>query len=331
MPRRAKGPRLYLDPDRREWIIRDGPHFRRTGCAESKSEWAEKLLAQYIASKYKPEPSSEPLIADILLAYSKEHVPHKRSAQNIGYTIANLQSWWGSKKLADVTAKNCRAYAATKAAPAARRDLETLRAAIGYWHREYGPLKAIPAVVLPPKPEPRERWLTRPEARRLRHAAMRYPHLYRFIVIGLLTGSRSGVILDLEWDWIDFEAGTMLRRGLGVTEDTQKRSPPLRMGRALTRILRGWKRRDAALGCKYVVHYKGRPISRLQRTWRLACAKAKLRDVSPHTLRHTRATWLMRAGIDIWEAAGALGMTPNVLQSTYGKHHPDFQKRAAEV
>ncbi len=330
MPRRAKGPRLYLDPNRKEWIIRDGAYFGRTGCPATNAARAEKLLSLYIASKYKPEPSSEPLIADILLAYGKEHVPHKRSSKNIDYTIGNLSGWWGSKKLADVTAKNCRAYSATKSAPAARRDLETLRAAIRYWHKEYGPLAFIPAITLPSKPEPRERWLTRPEARRLRRAAMSTPHLYRFIVIALLTGSRSGVIFDLKWSWIDFDAGIMLRREPGEAQDEQKRTPPVRIGRVLTRLLKRWKRLDAD-ACPYVVHYNGQPVYRIKRTWAKACKTAKLKGVSPHTLRHTRATWLMQAGIDPWEAAGALGMTPNVLQNVYGKHHPDFQKRAAEV
>jgi integrase len=55
------------------------------------------------------------------------------------------------------------------------------------------------------------------------------------------------------------------------------------------------------------------------------------KNASPHTLRHTRATWLMQAGIDMWEAAGALGMSVNVLTKVYGKHSPDFQSRAAEV
>lgn len=39
----------------------------------------------------------------------------------------------------------------------------------------------------------------------------------------------------------------------------------------------------------------------------------------------------MQAGIDPWEAAGALGMSLEMLQRTYGHHHPDFQSRAAEV
>jgi Phage integrase family len=48
--------------------------------------------------------------------------------------------------------------------------------------------------------------------------------------------------------------------------------------------------------------------------------------VTPHTLRHTAATWLMQRGVSIWEAAGFLGMSPEVLQDTYGHHHAIGQK-----
>ena len=33
------------------------------------------------------------------------------------------------------------------------------------------------------------------------------------------------------------------------------------------------------------------------------------KEVTPHILRHTAATWLMQAGVDLWEAAGFLGIT----------------------
>jgi integrase len=329
MPRKSKGARLYLDPKRREWVIRDGSYFGRTGVPEAKSEWAEKLLADYIGEKYKPEPSSSPLIADVLNVYLKEHVPHTKAQKNAAYNISGLAEWFGGLELSDITARLCREYAGSRTPAAGRRDLETLRAAIGYWHREYGPLKSVPTIVLPPKAEPRDRWLTRSEARQLRHAAMKWPHLYRFIVIGLLTGSRSGAILALRWDWIDWKAETMLRRNPRESEDARKRTPPVKMGSRLVRIMRRWHKQDGGRG--YVIHYNGLPVTRLQRTWRQAVKAAKLEDVTPHTLRHTRATWLMQAGIPIWEAAGALGMTPDILQSTYGKHHPDFQRRAAEV
>ena len=31
----------------------------------------------------------------------------------------------------------------------------------------------------------------------------------------------------------------------------------------------------------------------------------------------------MQRGVPIWEAAGFLGMSADVLQDTYGHHHPD--------
>jgi integrase len=185
-------------------------------------------------------------------------------------------------------------------------------------------------VVLPPKQAARERWLTRDEARRLRKAAMPWPHLYRFVVIGLLTGSRSGAIRSLQWGWIDLEARTMLRRAPGQAEDKQKRTPPVKIARRLARLLRLWKRKDGGL-CRYVIHYNGKPVGRFEKTWDMACVAAGLVGVTPHTLRHTRATWLMQEGVDLWEAAGHLGMTPQTLQSNYAKHSPDYQEAASEI
>jgi hypothetical protein len=37
----------------------------------------------------------------------------------------------------------------------------------------------------------------------------------------------------------------------------------------------------------------------------------------------------MPRGVPIWEAAGFLGMSPEVLQDTCGHHHPDYLQRAA--
>ena len=197
MPRRRFPPRLYLDPGRREWIIRDGASFVRTGCAEAEHESAEKRLAAHIGAKYAPRRTATPLIADVLLAYTNEHLPHTRSLKPSATFVGNLADWWGSKTLADVTAANCRAYAASKNAPGARRELEVLRAAINHWHREHGPLASVPAVVMPPKTPRRERWLTRSEVARLLWEARRPSHLARFILLGIYTGSRSRVLLTI--------------------------------------------------------------------------------------------------------------------------------------
>jgi hypothetical protein len=211
MPRRRSPPRLYLDPERKQWIIRDGATQIRT---------------------YKPERSPCPLVAEVLHIYSSEHLPDTHASKNGGYNISNLGAWWGDKRTSDVTPKNCKAYAGSKTPAAARRDLETLRAALNYWHKHYGPLAVVPAFPLPPKPEPRDIWLTRKHVARLLWVARHTQHLKRFILLGIYTGSRSGTILSLRWDWIDLAAGIMRRKDSRVAE-TKKRKPPVRLGRRI--------------------------------------------------------------------------------------------------
>ena len=40
---------------------------------------------------------------------------------------------------------------------------------------------------------------------------------------------------------------------------------------------------------------------------------------------------MMQAGVDVWQAAGFLGMTVEMLERVYGHHHPSYQVEAAEA
>jgi integrase-like protein len=78
------------------------------------------------------------------------------------------------------------------------------------------------------------------------------------------------------------------------------------------------------------VEFNGKPVASVKKGFKTAVGLARLRGrVTPHTLRHTAATWLMQRGVPIWAAAGFLGMAPEVLQETYGHHHPDHLQGAA--
>jgi integrase len=175
--------------------------------------------------------------------------------------------------------------------------------------------------------------------------------LARFIVIGLHTGTRHAAILSLQWmanitgGWVDFERGVMHRRGEGAVE-SKKRQPPVRLGKRLLSHMRRWKKIDenaryeVMRGTNEPVHcyfhlvasQTGGALQKMRKPWYEAREFAGLgRHVTPHILRHTRATWLVQSGIDYWEAAGTLGMSVQMLEDVYGHHHPDFQKKAAEV
>lgn len=276
------------------------------------------------------------MIADMLAVYGSEVAPHKQSARNIGYNITNLLKWWHSKTAADISAKSCREYCATKPPIGAAADIKVLKAATLHWHQEYGPLTSMPIFWRPRDNPPKERWLTRSEAAQLLCAARRYPHIKRMILLGLYTGSRPGVILALQWDQIDFRSGVMSRTPIGQNEDSKKRAPKVKLGRRILCHLRRWRRLDGK-GARYVCQYtdKWHPGARVvqdpHHSWRKAVREAGLSGVTRHTLRHTRATWMMQAGVPIWEAAGFLGMSVKTLEKIYGHHSPDHQERAANI
>jgi integrase len=87
--------------------------------------------------------------------------------------------------------------------------------------------------------------------------------------------------------------------------------------------LRRWHRLDPA--AQHFVEFNGKPVASVKTAFKSAVRLAGLEEgVSPHTLRHTAATWLMQRGADPWQAAGYLGMSLEVLLKTYGHHHPDY-------
>lgn len=275
------------------------------------------------------------MIAEVLAAYGNEVAPHKASARNMGYNISNLLKWWGDKRVAEITKKSCREYVKTKTPQAAGQDLKILRIAVKYWNDEYGPLDAMPVFEVPSGNPPKERWLTRSEAARLLWAARRYQHMRRFILLGLYTGSRPGVILKLQWSQINFSSAVMSRTLEGQIQDKKKRAPKVKLGRRILAHLRRWKRIDGDQ--KLVCYFTGpnhpgiREVADPHGAWAKIIEASKLYGVTRHTLRHTRATWMAQAGVPLWEAAGFLGMTVKTLELVYAHHSPDFQENAANI
>lgn len=228
----------------------------------------------------------------------------------------------------------------------ARGDLEVLRAAINYWHANKKALAALPTVTLPQKPDGRDAWMTRNEiaallrqSRKATHNLEIDPdkkpifvrHLARFILVGYYTGSRSGVVRGLRYEMVNFDTNFMFRKPRN-TRRTKKQAPPLRLPRRLRFWLQHWKRIDGAKA-DYVVHYYREPVTTVKRSWATAREAAGLPEkVTPHTLRHSRATHLMRnKAVDDHDAAEFLGMTVQTFRDTYGHHDPEWQKEAADA
>lgn len=271
--------------------------------------------------------------------------------------IERLNEWWGAKMLGEVNGEACRSYAKKRGKRGgARRDLEDLRAAIGH-HAAEGYHREIVKVSLPEKGQPRDKWLTRSDAAKLVWTCWRYRemqkgsrrpmddvkvatskrplrHLARFILLGIYSGTRAGAIAAaspipaIGRSYVDLERGRYYRLRQGSAK-TNKRQPTVPIPQRLLAHLRRWHRLNPE--AKHFVEYNGKPVNSVKTAFKRAVTLAGLGPgISPHTLRHTAATWLMQRGADPWQAAGYLGMSLEVLLNTYGHHHPDYLSDAVE-
>jgi integrase len=163
-------------------------------------------------------------------------------------------------------------------------------------------------------------------------------HVARFILIGLYTGTRAGAIATASpfkqegKSFVDLDAGIFYRLAQGKRV-TNKRQPPVPLPLRLLTHLRRWRRLGIANA--HFVEWRAKPVASVKTGFasavRLAGLSVAAGNVTPHTLRHTAATWLMQRGAPIWEAAGFLGMSEKTLRDVYGHHHPDYLRGAAHA
>jgi integrase len=335
MSRRNQGPRLrWLDKRTCFYIVwteRGRSRERSTGTADR--EQAQIKLAEFLQRRSRragPRDPSQVLVTDILNEYQQHRGPKVAAPARIAYAVLALTDFWEGNSVADVTPQTCSRYAETRGRSAGtiRRELGVLRAAIQYAHKN-GYLTRPVAVELPERPEPRDRWLTRKEAARLIRAA-RTPqarlYLPLFILIGLYTGRRKQAILGLRWPQVDLGAQT-INFEIGGRPRTNKRRGIIKIPPRLLPHLRRARRRGSDLG--YVLHEHGQRIGDIKKGFAAACERAGIEGASPHSLKHTAATWLMQGGTDPWQAAGFLSTSVETLLRVYGHHHPDYQQEAA--
>ena len=355
--RRTKSGKLIAQAT---WVILDGGRQLGTGCIQGETRRAEEQLAAYIAAKYQPvrrERDIETIdVADVLSIYYDDRGPTQADRATLAHRLARLNEFWGGRMLADINGATCRDYLGWRMSTAgARRDLEDLRAAINH-HAKEGYHRGLVGVTLPSKSKPRDRWLTRAEAARLLWTCYRtreiqvhdrpaspnltiltnkYPlrHLVPFILFGIYTGTRASAILAASFDRepgrsrVDLDSGIFYRLADGQRE-TNKRQPPVPIPPRLLAHLRRWH--DRHLLGSGLVEWNGQSVQSIKTGFASAVRRAGLKGkVTPHTLRHTAATWLMQAGVDKWEAAGFLGMSVEILDRVYGHHHPDHLRTAA--
>ncbi|WP_353686754.1 site-specific integrase [Thermodesulfovibrio sp. 3462-1] len=159
----------------------------------------------------------------------------------------------------------------------------------------------------------RLRFLSKEECQTLINACD--PHLRPIVICALNTGMRKSEFLNLKWDQVDLKHGFIF---LDKTKNGERREIPINDTLRIT--FNGLLRR---LDTPYVFYdpATGKPYQDVKRSFASACRRAKIQDFRFHDLRHTFASHLVMAGVDLTTVKELLGHKTLTMTLRYSHLH----------
>ena len=288
-------------------------------------------------------------LAELLDKYLKEHSTPNKSAstvKNDTAMVGEMKEYFGNVLLQDVTPSLISAYKSTlreKGLAAAtinhRRTLlrHAFNLAIKEW--QWCQKNPVERVSRDKVKNERDRWLTHEEDAKLLECSILHPtrkentvevsyKLQEIVLFALNTGMRQDEILSLEWPNADLFRKTIL---VVKSKNGEKRTIP--MNQKVFELLKAKARANQNDNKIVFASEAGTKIHRrnLMRAFYNATDRAKIADFHFHDLRHTFATRLAQAGIDLYQISKLLGHKDIKMTQRYAHHCPDSLRSGVEV
>jgi len=310
------------------------------------TETDDKKLAQRIYDKVRGEvaerkwferqPGEDRTFKEMMERYMKEHSAKNRPGSHKRYKSLkdHLVDFFGDLTLLEVTPSLIADYKVKRkdegASPATINiEMSLMSHAFNLaikeweWVRE-NPVKKVSKERVNNQVE---RWLTLEEETRLLAPSPKW--LREIIIFAINTGLRRSEILDLKWPRVD-----LARRTITILEEQKNKGKdtlPLCEG-ALEVLKERSKNRCGETD--YVFHTRNcTRISprNLQEAFHSTVKKSGIEKLRFHDLRHTFATRLVQAGVDLY-AVQKLGRWKNIsMVMRYAHHYPESLRSGVEV
>ena len=252
-----------------------------------------------------------------------EHKPGSRQRELS--IMRTLEKGFGDKNIHEITAWSIEQYKMKRKeevkASSVNRELTMLKSMLNK-AVEWGKLKEAPKrVKLLKGVKSRLRYLMPDEVQRLISNCS--DHLKPIVVVAVHTGMRKGEFLSLQWKQIDFEKGIIT---LSDTKNDQRRYVP--MDETVKSTLSEIKRKS-----DYVFRGKkeGKPLVWIELSFHNALEKSGIEDFKIHDMRHTFASNLVMAGVDLMTVKELLGHKSIEMTMRYAHLAPEHKMRAVNV
>jgi integrase len=287
---------------------------------------AEAVEGRYELPSRKPTPKLEEFAKEYFAYYRANRRPSSVKRHETSYRA--MQPTFGHVRLADITPLALERYKRQRKEDGVRettinRELAFLKnvftKAIDWGKTSENPVKKVR---LYREDNSRTRFLTDEEEERL--LACCKPQLQPLVITALHTGFRASELRSLTWNDIDFRRRTVTVRA-GYVKNGESRTVP--MNEVLTTTLKAVKLVHAD-GEKVFCSRQGNPYRSFRTAFERAVRLAGLADFTFHDLRHTFASRLVMAGVDLPTVKELLGHKDISMTMRYA-HLSNTHKEAA--
>jgi integrase len=308
---------------------------RYTGCIGPASRTVAKEIlakkkAEAVEGRYElPSKKSSPRLDEFAMEYFAYYQANRkpRSLQRHQTSYRALQSTFGHQRLSDISPLAVERYKRHRkeegvSGVTVNRELAFLKHLFGK-AMEWGKVNENPVkkVRLYREDNARTRFLTDEEASLL---ACCGPQLKPLVVTALNTGFRASELLSLTWADVNFRRGGVTVRA-GYAKNGEARSVP--MNNTLTMLLKSG-RLQAAEGERVFRNRHGQPYRSFRTAFERAVRQAGIQDFTFHDLRHTFASRLVMAGVDLPTVKELLGHKDITMTLRYAHLSSDHKQTA---
>ncbi len=319
---------VYLRNGSPYWYYSFTVHGRRySGSTQTES----KTLARQIADTKKTDLLRDQVALKIVkrmtldelakefLEWSKSH---KRSYGRDVVLTGHLSAFMGKKDIADITSLDVEAYKKRRVqevkGATVNREVACLKRmfnlAIKWGHTGSNPVKGVEFFKEPKK---NFRWFPEDEIEKFLAACGE--KMRSIFLVGINTGMRISELLSLKWSQVDFTNCYITIEESKTDEYRKVKMNPVVVG-ALKSIARN--------GEHVITDSKGQPVRQINKAFKRTCKRADIAPASPHAMRHTFASHLMKLGVDPYTIMELGGWKSLEMVMRYSHLAPDHRQIA---
>lgn len=273
-------------------------------------------------------------VAGVLTAYRADRAPVVAVIDRIDSGIARMVPKLGLLRVNELTRGVLNSYTFARTAEGVkpqtvRREFGTLRAALRMAWRD-GVIDRVPPIPMPPKGRPRERWLNEQEVTRLLAACAGDLRVEALVRLLISTAGRVAAVCELTWDRVDTTSLLIDLRAPHPRATRRKGRAVVPVDPGIVEWLKAFRdliRPDSADTDRVLGLSPSGALRALQRV----AARAGIEGVTPHVMRHTAATHLLKSE-PLPHASKMLGhASVAITADIYGHLRPDDLRRSATI